>query len=105
MVFVADEEMSFVAVNQYACDVLGYTRSELLAAQITDVSPFPDTRERFEEFMVDGQTDGEVEAPAQGRDHAVKTRFAAKQTTVAGLDLYVWVGFPESVPGAPSVGS
>ena len=41
--------------------------------------------------MVGGQTDGE--SRLRRKDGTRQTRFAAKQTTVAGLTLYVWVGF------------
>ena len=34
LVFVADEEMRYIAVNQYACEALGYTRDELLGMHV-----------------------------------------------------------------------
>jgi PAS domain S-box-containing protein len=91
LVFVADEEMRYVAVNQYACDVLGYTRPELLALRVTDLAPGPGTAERFRAFLVSQATEGESTLRRKdGTD--VTVRFAAKQTTVAGLTMYVWVG-------------
>ena len=96
MVFVADEEMSFVAVNQYACDVLGYTRPGAVGGADHRRVALPGRR-----------GSGSRSSWSTGRPTAsrrlrrkdgtfVKTRFAAKQTTVAGLTLYVWVGFPET---------
>ena len=93
LVFVADEDMHYVAVNQYACDVLGYTRSELLALSITDVAPARGTTKRFKDFVAAKALEGETRLRRKdGTDLPV--RFVAKETTAAGLTLYVWVGFP-----------
>ena len=35
-ILVADDEMRYVAANQYACELLGYTREELLEKRITE---------------------------------------------------------------------
>ena len=92
LAFVADEDMRYVAVNQYACDILGYTRSELLALTITDLAPAPGTTERFKEFLARQSVEGESTLRRKdGSD--VRVRFFAKETTAAGLTLYVWVGF------------
>jgi PAS domain S-box-containing protein len=94
LVFVADEEMRYVAVNRHASDVLGYTRSELLALRVTDVAPHTGTLERFKSLLADQAIEGKSTLRRKdGTD--VSTRFAARQTTVAGLMLYVWVGFVE----------
>ena len=43
LVFVADEQMRYIAVNQFACEALGYTREELLAlAACADVAQEPE---------------------------------------------------------------
>ena len=42
LIFVADEEMKYVAVNQTACRVLGYTREELLTLAVPDVAVAPE---------------------------------------------------------------
>jgi PAS domain-containing protein len=36
LVLVADEDGNYVAVNEYACELLGYTREELLAQRAPD---------------------------------------------------------------------
>jgi PAS domain S-box-containing protein len=97
MVFVVDEEMRYVAVNQFAADTLGYTREELLGLRVTDVSPAPETPERFSEFIA--RTAAEGHAVIRHRDGSdVHVRYAAKQTTVAGLTLYAAVAFVEPPP-------
>src|SRR5258705_11149397 len=37
LVFVADDEMSYLAVNSTACAVLGYSREELLSMRVPHV--------------------------------------------------------------------
>ena len=37
-VFVADADQRYVAVNAYACRLLGYTREELLGLRVTEVA-------------------------------------------------------------------
>ena len=37
--FIVNEDISFVFVNKKACELLGYTRSELLALSVLDVVP------------------------------------------------------------------
>ena len=92
LVFVADEEMKYVAVNQHACDVLGYTREELLALTILDVAPAPDTADRFARMLASSSTAGTTTLRRKdGSD--VRYSWRASETTVAGLTLYVSVGF------------
>ena len=38
LVFVADEQMRYIAVNQFACQALGYTREELLGLNVPEVA-------------------------------------------------------------------
>ena len=40
-VLVADENMRYIAANQFACVLLGYTRAQLLDLRVTDVAPGP----------------------------------------------------------------
>jgi PAS domain S-box-containing protein len=90
LVFVADEEMKYVAVNQHACDVLGYTRAELLALSVTEVAP--DAAEQFAQLVAAAPTSGTSTLRHKGGSD-VRFTWRASQTTVAGLTLYVSVGF------------
>ena len=38
LAFVADEDMKYVAINSRACEVLGYSREELLKLRVVDVA-------------------------------------------------------------------
>jgi PAS domain S-box-containing protein len=82
LVFVADEDMTYVAVNQFACDVLGYTREELLSLKVSEVGPEPSFTAAKEAGRVRlRRRDGtELEVDYRGA-----------KTTVAGLSLYVSV--------------
>jgi PAS domain S-box-containing protein len=85
LVFVVDEEMSYVAVNQRACDVLGYSREELLVLKVTDVSPSA-------ELVATPQQSCSIRLRRKD-GHEVTLDYVAAKTTVAGMPLFVAVGF------------
>ena len=100
LVFVADEEMNYVAVNQCACDVLGYTREELLSLKVSDVSPFGKdaggaaSSRRLGTIRLRGK---------DGRE--VSVDLVVAKTTVAGMPLFVSVGFvPDEAKSSAAVG-
>jgi PAS domain-containing protein len=79
-VFVFDESGRYVAVNEYACELLGYSREELLA--------------RPAALPVD-RSDGWI--TVQRRDGAELTlRFRARETKVAEMAFSVGVAWPET---------
>lgn len=92
LVFVADEELKYLAVNQFACDVLGYRRDELLGLKVTDVVPGPDSARAFSDFVAASAAAGRVRL--RRKDGTELTfEYRALPTTVAGMQLYVSVGF------------
>ena len=54
-VLVADESGQYLAVNQAACTMLGYTREELLALRITDIATSPEASREYDEMMAYGR--------------------------------------------------
>jgi PAS domain-containing protein len=79
-------------VNQHACDVLGYTRAELLSLTLPDVAPARDTPERFAALVAGPAMEGTTALRRKdGTD--ISFTWRATRTTVAGLTLYVSVGF------------
>lgn len=78
-VFVYDERGQYVAVNEYACELLGYAREELLAR--TAVVP----GDRSEGLVTVRRQDGAELA----------LRFRARETKVAGMTFSVAVAWPE----------
>ena len=92
-VLVADENMRYIAANQFACVLLGYTRAKLLELSVTDVAPAPDSPELYTEMIRKGSLTGMTElAHADGR--TISARYVAAKTVVAGMELYVSVLLP-----------
>jgi PAS domain S-box-containing protein len=92
LVFVADDEMTYVAVNRCACDTLGYTREELLRLRVTDVARERTSPAEYDEMLARGSRDGvSVLTTKDGRELTFEYR--ATQTKVAGLRLFVAIGF------------
>jgi PAS domain S-box-containing protein len=90
LVFVADEDMRYVAVNARACDELGYTREELLQLRVTDIYREQDARSEYESMMREGS---EGESTLTRKDGSTLTlRYVAGETISAGMQLYVCVG-------------
>jgi PAS domain S-box-containing protein len=97
LVFVADHEMHYVAVNRFACDALGYTRAELLELRVTDVAVETAAPTLYDDML--RRRAGSGSTPLRRRDGTLVTfTYRASQTTLAGLTLYVSVGFLDDVP-------
>ena len=92
LVLVADEEMNYLAVNQYACDVLGYTREELLSLKVSDVAAGTGTSHEFADFVAAESATGRTVLRRKDGTPLV-FEFHASRTSVAGMLLYVSVGF------------
>jgi PAS domain S-box-containing protein len=90
-VFVADETMQYVAVNRYACDLLGYDRPELLKLRVTDVAAGGDAGGEFAEMVEAGIREGTTRLRRKDGS-TVEFRYRAGTTIVAGLTVYVSVG-------------
>jgi PAS domain S-box-containing protein len=87
-VFVADDEMRFIAVNRAACALLGYERDELLALRASDVSRIPSIEERFHELMARGESAGR-RTLVRKDGSTVEIEFWATSTKVAQMTVYV----------------
>jgi PAS domain S-box-containing protein len=94
LIFVADEEMKYVAANRRACEMLGYTRDELLRLRVTDVAREPTSPGEYDQMLARGWRDG-VALLTRKDGSTVPFSYRASQTTVAGLRLWVSIGFVE----------
>jgi PAS domain S-box-containing protein len=92
LVFVADEEMRYIAVNQYACEALGYTRDELLAMQVSRIARGPEAPAQYDEMLARGIRHGTATLTRKDGS-TVEFFYRAARTTVAGLAFFVSIGF------------
>jgi PAS domain S-box-containing protein len=92
-IFVADEHRRYLAVNEYACALLGYTRPELLALTVTEVAVNVDAPDDYDEMVRSGSRSGTtILRHKDGRELAMS--FRAAEATVGGLPVYVGVCWP-----------
>jgi PAS domain S-box-containing protein len=92
LVFVADEAMRYIAVNQRACEVLGYTREELLRLTVPEVAREADAPAQYEELLALGFRSGFAELTRKDGT-VVPFFYRASRTVAARLELFVSVGF------------
>jgi PAS domain S-box-containing protein len=95
-IFVADEHMRYIAVNAYACELLGYTRDELLELTVADVAG-PGSAQAFDDFMDGAERLGSYELRRKDGTTFI-LRYIASETTVAGMEMFVSVGRPVAAP-------
>lgn len=96
LVFVADENLRYVAVNRYACTLLGYTREELLELTVDQVARYGEAPGEFSEMVAQGVREG-VSVLTCKNGMKFPYRYRASIVTVARMELYVSVGWPEKV--------
>lgn len=95
LVFVADEHMRYVAVNSYACEVLGYTREELLALRVPDIAVAPDAADVYAHMLRRATVAG-VTSIRRKDGEVLTMRYSAKETKAAAMTFWVAIGFIES---------
>jgi PAS domain S-box-containing protein len=92
-VFVADENQRYLAVNRYACELLGYTRAELLGLTVTEVAVNTGADDDYEQMVREGSHVGLTILRRKDRTE-VPMNFRASHTTVGGMAVYVGVCWP-----------
>ena len=93
-IFVFDEDGRYVAVNEYACGLLGYTRDELLARRIGDLAVARDRALLGYAGVVFGERDGGRTTARCKDGSTVELCYRAMPTKVAGMRFYVGVAWP-----------
>ena len=93
-VLVADEEMRYVAVNDFACQLLGYSREDLLSLRVTDVARNEGVAEGYAAMVGRGSWSGTARMTRKDGTE-LTLRFRARETSVARMAVWVAVGWPE----------
>jgi PAS domain S-box-containing protein len=91
VVLVADEHGRYVAVNQAACQLLGYTRAELLTMRLTDVARYDEAPAEWAEMELQGSHTG-VSTVTRKDGSTVEFAYVAGATVVAGMPVFVSFG-------------
>ena len=91
LVFVADENMRYVAVNARACAELGYQRDELLTLSVMDICRYDEAVDEYEEMLQAGERRGEAVLTRKNGSECT-LRYLAGETRLAGMTFYVSIG-------------
>jgi len=93
-VFVFDEEGRYLAVNGFACELLGYERDDLLARRIGELSALP-RAEAIEAYLAAMKAGTEATTDVRHADGSVvRLRFRGSAARAAGMPVYVGVAWP-----------
>lgn len=92
-IFVLGDDLRYVAVNQYACELLGYERDELLSLNARDVSPDDDLDELLLRVVRNRHRSGSFTLRRKDGT-AVEVDYRATETTVAGMPFLVSACWP-----------
>jgi PAS domain S-box-containing protein len=92
-VLVADESMRYLAVNQAACSLLGYTREELLELRTTDIATYPEASREYDELMARRSSSGNAMLRTKDGDQ-IAAKYRAHETKLAGMTVYVAIVWP-----------
>jgi PAS domain S-box-containing protein len=93
IVLVADENMRYLAASDAACELLGYSREELLGLTVPDLVVETNASELYDEFIRAHGQRGKITLRCKdGR--SLDAHYDARQTEVGGLPYYVSVISP-----------
>jgi PAS domain S-box-containing protein len=90
-VFVADEEMRYVAVNDATCRMLGYAADELLPLRVTDVARYPEAPEDYARMAAAGVLAGTARLTRKDGTE-FDWPYTACETTLAGQRVFIAIG-------------
>jgi PAS domain S-box-containing protein len=93
-VLVADESMRYLAVNQAACRLLGYSREELLTLRATDLATSPEAADEYGRMMTHRTKTGTA-VLRRKNGTAIAAAYRAHETKLAGMTVYVAILWPE----------
>ena len=95
-VFVADREMRYRAVNEYACEILGYSEEELLGMSVSDLATYSEAPREYASLVESAYLQGSSRLRAKDGEELL-LHYVAGELELDGETLYVSVGYPEFV--------
>ena len=98
-VLVTDDEGRYLAANRFACDLLGYSREELLGLTVRDVAVGSDVEAHFQEFMAAREQRGVYEVRRKDGT-TTHFRYRAGRTMLAGMSCFIAVGVEADAPAS-----
>ena len=101
VVLVADYWMRYLEVSSGACELLGYSRDELLELTVPDVVVETHADELYDEMVERGSQRGHVTLRTKSGTH-VQAQYDARETSVGGMTYYVSVLTPLDPVATPS---
>ena len=93
-VFVADHDMHYVAVNRYACELLGYSEEELLQLSVSDVATYDEAPREYSQMVEQAYMRGRSRLRCKDGEQ-LWLEYVAGEVDVDGRRLYVSVGRAE----------
>src|SRR5689334_3969926 len=93
-VFVADAEMRYVAVNSYACELLGYTEAELLDMRVPDIATSAEAPDEYAAMRAAAYLQGLSTIRCKDGDD-IALHYVAGEVDIEGEKLYISIGRPD----------
>ena len=93
-VFVFDDDLRYCAVNEYACELLGYTREELLSLRAGALSASPHALADYAEVVRGDLPEGRTLVRRKDGSE-IALRYRACETKVGGITYYVGTAWPD----------
>jgi PAS domain S-box-containing protein len=92
-VLVADDAGRYLAANRYACEMLGYSREELLTLSVHDVAVGDEVQAHFQDYIAAPERRGEYDVRRKDGT-TTRLRYRAGKTMLAGMTCFIAVGVP-----------